>query len=218
MPKKLLIFLGILLGISILIVGVNGGLDNFSSSSTGTAPQNVNIASVRSREVDISWTSADKTPSTVLYGTTQALGSTASQPGISTSHLVTISNLKPNTAYYFFVRGDKSKFAQDGENGVIPFTFRTLAEVVNTPIVQAAADTSPKQLAINTTPPSAFGQLVNKEKRVLAESTTSGNAGIGTTGQNSSGATPAGGVTIPTILLTAAAALFVAFGFRLLKN
>lgn len=219
-PKNIALF-------GIVTVALGGLLLSFQSLLTkngdGVAPQNVLISDVKSSTVSVSWITADRAESKIYFGTTPALGSEVTSPGLSTAHLVNLTNLSPNTAYFFAIGQNEQKYGQDGKNGDVPYTFRTLASVENKPVAEAIKIEKKPAVAAaevtNPAPTSAFGNLIKPTtvtSRVLAEATAGGTPGIGTTG--TTGGTPNGATTLPTILLAVTAALFVTLGLKLLKN
>lgn len=190
--------------IFVAIIALAGGglffLKNGLGDKTSSLPQNVTVGNVKGSSVDISWITSGKTASRIMYGETPVLGKTAEVPGLGLAHLVTIDSLKPSTTYYFQVGSDK--------NSTKPFTFRTLAEVKDTP-----------QIAVI----SPFGKLLSNETstkpstepRVLAEATESG---IPTDPETTPTGTPETGSLEITLLTAFVLSLFVVLGFKLLKN
>ena len=218
--KNILIFLVVVVGATAVILGAKGLL---GEAATNNGPQNVLVSDAKSNEASISWITSSRLGGAIYYGTTPALGSEVVLPGISTAHLATLTNLLPNTTYYFAVGADSKKYLQDGQGGAVPYTFRTLSLVESKP---ASAKTESKEVAFalanssNREPPSAFKGLISTKDvpKVLAEATSGGNVGTGTTGTTGSGTTPNGATTLPTLIVAAIASLFVGFGFKLLKN
>jgi len=219
-PKVVMLMTALVLIVGGAYLGFKG---NIFQKKALNKPQNVAVSDVRGGEVTLTWLTADKAESYVYFGNTPALGMVKSVPGSSTSHLVTINDLKPSTTYYFQVGDTDERYSQDGEDGNIPYTFRTLAEVKKLDTLGESSET--KQIAVNE-PNSPFGKLIDEtknspklESKVLAESTQSGgnNGGNGNDG-SSGGTVPNGGNTIFTIVVTLIASLLLGFGFKLLKN
>lgn len=80
-----------------------------TSTSTGNGPlvfdipKHIRITNVTDSGFTVSWKSGDKGQGSVSYGTTTALGSTATDVVSRNIHYVTIGNLNPDTVYYFDV-------------------------------------------------------------------------------------------------------------------
>lgn len=233
--KSIVIVLLVTGGLTTLVLG----LKTLGGASATATPQNVLVSDVRGSDVSISWITPERAESKVYYGTTPALGTEITQPGISTAHLVDLSNLTPNTTYYFAIGDQNQKYTQDGPAGAVPYTFRTLAVVENAPAAESNAPSQQVALTVAgnaPAPASAFKDLIipNQNSKVLAEATGSGSSGTSGTGGNSgssgtsgnngssgnsgSSGTPNGATTWPTIILAAAASLLVGLGFKLLKD
>lgn len=80
-------------------------------ASLTSQPRNIEISNISESSFTISFTTPDKTTSYVKYGKTNSVDSiaydtrdaTSGSPGIYYSHFITVSNLSPQTYYYFAV-------------------------------------------------------------------------------------------------------------------
>jgi len=83
----------------------------------------------------IHWETNEVADSTVFYGTTPALGSSASVPGLVLDHSVLLSNLQPGTLYYYDVHSaDEAGNMAVADNGGNHFRFVTLNGFVVRPL------------------------------------------------------------------------------------
>jgi hypothetical protein len=83
----------------------------------------------------IHWSTNEVADSTVLYGNTPALGSSASVPGFILDHSVLLSNLQPGTLYYYDVHSaDEAGNLAVADNGGNHFRFVTLNGFVVRPL------------------------------------------------------------------------------------
>ena len=118
--------------------------DNISYFSTGvsdlpngqggtdiTPPTISNVAttSLTTNSITITWATDELSNSYIGYSTTSgSFGTEIGVPSMVTSHSVTLSNLQPNTAYYFQVKSyDPSGNLATDNNGGQGYTFTTLA-------------------------------------------------------------------------------------------
>lgn len=106
--KKIPTILGILgVLISVLVVAVTsqklGEITRiFSQADSPSLPSLVEIANITDTGATIFWTTDKETAGSVFYGKTPKLGDGASADGGKhLTHMVPITNLKPNTKYYF---------------------------------------------------------------------------------------------------------------------
>jgi hypothetical protein len=74
----------------------------------------------------ITWNTDEPSDSVVNYGTTTALGNTESDAAMVTSHSITLTNILPETTYYFEVQStDASENAATDNNNGSYYTFTT---------------------------------------------------------------------------------------------
>ncbi|MFA5927045.1 MAG: YCF48-related protein [Patescibacteria group bacterium] len=107
-----------------------------TATTPGTAPE----------EVTITWTTDKYASSQVLYGTTQSLGSTTTEDAtLNKTHVVDITNLEPDTTYYYQVR---SKDTYDNVTLSDVATFTTLDN--STPVISSVVANASINSAIIT--------------------------------------------------------------------
>src|SRR6266481_4558783 len=113
-----------------------------SANSTGNPPStlvitNVQTGSVTTASSQVIWTTNVPANSSVDYGTTTAYGtSTPMDPGMVTSHQVTLSGLAAGTTYYYQVNSADSKGNHYGRGGN---GFKTVGYGVSGTITPTAA-------------------------------------------------------------------------------
>lgn len=101
-------------------------------TTLGAAPviSNVSVVNITDTSALVTWTTDVPASSLVQFGTTVAYGTSASSPGLVTSHAVQLSGLTPTTAYHFFVTSvDASSNSVSGGDT----TFTTLSDVTPPP-------------------------------------------------------------------------------------
>jgi len=80
------------------------------------------LQNATSRSIQIIWKTLDPADTAIEYGTNSTLGLTLSDSTLATNHVATLTNLAPDTAYFYRVRS-----AANGQIAVSPVeTFRTL--------------------------------------------------------------------------------------------
>jgi hypothetical protein len=123
-------------GVVIGILAVRQVTTYFSHAQTGTGnPQNISSRSVTGDQAIISWTTADEVISLVLYGTNPAaLDQTQTELSSAKTHRITLSNLKPQTTYYYKVQVGQEIFDDSGN----PWSFQTLAGADSPPRLSEA--------------------------------------------------------------------------------
>ena len=108
--------------------------------TTGPVISNVAAGDIIDTSADITWDTDEASDSVVSYGTTTALGSTASVAGPVTSHLVGLSGLTAGTTYFYEVRStDGSGNATTDDNGGSYYTFTTTAPDTVGPVISNVA-------------------------------------------------------------------------------
>jgi phosphodiesterase/alkaline phosphatase D-like protein len=111
----------------------------FQPAADGAPPLVTQVTSsqVTLTQATIAWNTNELATSQVEYGLTAALGSsTPDDQRLQLSHAVLLSNLAPNTVYYYRVRSRDL----GGSLSISPqFTFRTLADVISPTITNVAA-------------------------------------------------------------------------------
>lgn len=86
--------------------GINDNYSPYFNLSIDITPpiiSSVSVSSVTSSQAKISWTTNEKSNSTVNYGKTRQLGNKKEDTSFVKNHEITINNLESNTVYYFKV-------------------------------------------------------------------------------------------------------------------
>ncbi len=102
-------------------------------SSTATARveidppaiSNVQVTSLTNAAATITWTTDKQSDSSVFYGTTPALGTTATEAMHVTTHRVTLTSLTTETLYYFDVTSTRGAHTTRDDNGGRHYRFKT---------------------------------------------------------------------------------------------
>lgn len=105
----------------------NGGF-YYSFTTEQTAPQIWSIAAtnITNNSATITWTTDQASTSTVFYGETQALGETVPKAESVYQHSVVLTDLSPNTLYYYAVRSTNTEGKTTTDtNGGAYYTFNT---------------------------------------------------------------------------------------------
>ena len=132
--KTIIIMVILLLVIVLGVLGANTVKTYLGSAAGSMELQNIAAKSNgEGRGAEITWTSDKESMGVVEYGTTPAsLLLRAVESEAVLSHRVALAPLKPNVSYYFRIRvGDEIY-----DNGGIPYSFRTAASQVVSPVPQ----------------------------------------------------------------------------------
>lgn len=121
-------------GSSNLATDNNGGeYYTFTTTQDTTAPtitfdSSANITNITNSSATISWTTNELATSIVDYGTTISYGNNETNTNLNTDHSFTISDLAPETIYYFKISStdDNDNTATD-DNSSAGYTFTTLS-------------------------------------------------------------------------------------------
>lgn len=93
-------------------------------------PQSVRIVNVTNNSFSVSWVTDKPTIGAINWGESQSLGSTQVESNNQTNvHLANISNLNPNTTYYFKILSSGQEF----DNSGIPWTLQTAITLTTIP-------------------------------------------------------------------------------------
>lgn len=112
-----------------------GRVDAYKAAGIGIVPDttppvisNVQVSNVKDTSATITWTTNEPSDSLVRYGTTVPPSSTASAPGLVTSHSIILAGLSSSTKYYFEVQStDGSGNTAFGNNSGAYYSFTTTA-------------------------------------------------------------------------------------------
>lgn len=90
-------------------------------------PENIQITNISDTTATISYTTADLTTGTILYGNSVSLVNVSfdnrdqTLPSAHREHYISLTNLKPETTYYFTINSGDTKYKNNNE----PFSFKT---------------------------------------------------------------------------------------------
>ncbi|MFH1632459.1 MAG: metallophosphoesterase family protein [Chloroflexota bacterium] len=77
-----------------------------TSASDGVLTRGPYLQSVTSDSIIVAWETEHSSRGEVVYGETEAYGSSVTDPAVSTSHAITLTNLSPYTIYHYRVEED----------------------------------------------------------------------------------------------------------------
>lgn len=128
MNKKIILAM---VGILVLVLGIGAsvlGLRYFRRPRAGASPENepqqVRLAEVAPQSATIAWVTANPAYGFISYGETMSLGRTSQEAEKTTGHSVTLTNLTPQTSYYYKIGVGEELFDDAG----IPYSFTTPSE------------------------------------------------------------------------------------------
>lgn len=123
-----------IVGLLVLVVGVALGVFLIQQqqifrlgASAELTPKNVQITNVADNMFTVSWTTDTETVGFLNWGESNSLGKTANAdiPTESHAHSVTVSELLPNTQYFFSINSN----AQEFKDGGSPWTVTTTSDL-----------------------------------------------------------------------------------------
>jgi len=112
----------------------NGNYYTFTTEQDTTPPviTNVQSSGITHNSATITWDTDEQSNSRVNYGTTIALGDTKSNSAMVTSHSIILTNLLPETTYFYEVQStDSEGNTETDDNGEAFYTFITDCEPSN---------------------------------------------------------------------------------------
>lgn len=133
-----------MLGMVLLILGLGSTtfvLQNRTSfegqASEDKRPQNIRITNLTDSSVTISYQTSKPLLGSISYGATESFGSRvlderdyeSGSPQQFLLHYLSLSNLQPDTTYYFSILSGESIFLDNNK----PFTFRTAPKLTDAP-------------------------------------------------------------------------------------
>lgn len=152
-----------LLPILILGVGIIAGLyllsqqtHLFSKASASPEPQNLKVTNLSNNSFTVIWTTTQRVPGFVTYGTSGLLRMTAqddrdnSRPNNYFTHHVTLKNLDPETTIFYNINSGGKAFDLKGK----PYTQKTAPVITQTPPL----------------PKSIIGKVLNSDNKPAGES------------------------------------------------
>ncbi len=117
-------------------LAVSGDFTFTTATPPPPAISNVAAGSITGSGATITWTTSTASDTTVQYGTTTTYGSSASTPGLVTSHTQALSGLAASTQYHYRVLS-KDAYGQVSTSG--DFTFTTASTPPSPPAFRSAA-------------------------------------------------------------------------------
>ncbi len=158
-PTVLAVFV-IGIGIAFLSYLVNTGAIFIGRASPGYKPENIRISNITDTSFTISYITVDPVLGSVAFGTNNTLGNVAlddrdQQSGIPAQHqlhYITVSNLKPNTRYFYTLTSATANFQNENK----PFEVTIAPEITTSPSTQTPLvgkilktdGTSPKEAVV----------------------------------------------------------------------
>ncbi len=118
-----------IIGLLLLIAGTVAGLLAVQTvqrvtgeAASGTVPDDIRVSNISDQGFTVSWITEKDTTGFISYGTTQRLGQTVfddrssgNAQFISSTHFISLKNLKPDTPYYFKIGSGRTLFDNQGE-------------------------------------------------------------------------------------------------------
>lgn len=142
--KSIALFAGLALSLGILVIGVLS-LRSYFTKATGSAePANIRASNITGNSAQVSWDTQSNTQGLIKYSTDPTVFQStnnsnllfATETKAGTSHEVTLSQLKPDTTYYYEIAIAEKVYGQNGlitDNNHLPFTFTSAALSQTTP-------------------------------------------------------------------------------------
>lgn len=88
------------------------------AASVEQQPQDVRITNITDTNFTVSWVTEKPTLGAIIYGSSSSLGETSQEINTtSTTHHITLSNLKPKTKHYFKILSDGIQYGKEGAQG-----------------------------------------------------------------------------------------------------
>jgi plastocyanin len=124
----IVLLLGVVAGV--VVVSQQANLSLFTKAGPTATPRQVRISNISETGFTVSWVSDTSVSGFVKYGLDAAKldktfgddrDRTSGKTGLFTTHFVTISGLKPNTAYYFSLGSGSTNYTDSGK----PYTVKT---------------------------------------------------------------------------------------------
>lgn len=124
---------------------VQKGIISVGKAVSSSTPENITITNIKDASFTVSFSTNDKTQTTINYGEGEKLGLVAlddrdkeeKNQNIYYSHHITVSNLKPNTKYYFSILSGGNTYMDNAKNNSL-FTTTTGLSIATTPSNQAS--------------------------------------------------------------------------------
>ncbi len=134
--KSVIFFIGLVISLAVLVIGVFSLRSIFSKASVNTTPSNMRTGNITANSASVLWDTQDNSQGIVRYSNdrgafTSGAGASllfAAESAAQTSHEVKLSSLKTNTSYYYEISIKDVLFDQNGKvenNQHLPFSFTT---------------------------------------------------------------------------------------------
>lgn len=127
--KKIFLIIGVVLLIIAIPIGVLllGKKTTFKlGAQVPVVPENVTIYEITSNSAVVSWTTKKETQGAITYGINpNSLSLMKTETSPTTQHRLTLTNLLPETTYYFAIKIGENLYDNNGT----PFAFTTTPQV-----------------------------------------------------------------------------------------
>jgi len=131
--KKIIIAIIVFAGLVGVTIAAAWGLRTFRKPGAGASsenkPRNVRLSEITPQRATITWVTEKPAYGFISYGETMSLGRTSQEAQKTTTHSITIANLKPGTTYYYKIGVGEAIFDDAG----IPYSFTTPAQSEHQP-------------------------------------------------------------------------------------
>lgn len=157
--KSIALFAGLALSLGILVIGVLSLRSYFTKASGSDEPTNVRTSNITGNSAQVLWETQSETQGLVRYSTDPTAFQTENNSNLlfgaetasGTSHQALLSQLKPDTTYYYEIAIGEKLYGQNGlvtDNSHLPFTFTSAA----------LSQTSAQQSGSSSLDPAVFKQ------------------------------------------------------------
>lgn len=151
--KSVALFAGLAISLGILVVGVLSLRSYFTQASGSDEPTNIRTSNITGNSAQVVWDTEAETQGIVKYATDPTAFNTegnsnllfAAETTSGTSHQATLSQLKPDTTYYYEITIGEKTYGQNGlvtDDNHLPYTF-TSATVSETTTTQPGTNLDP---------------------------------------------------------------------------
>lgn len=132
--KSIALFAGLALSLGILVIGVLSLRSYFTKATGSDEPENIRTSNITGNSAQVLWDTKSETQGLARYSTDPTAFQTANNNNLlfaaetkaGTSHQALLSQLKPDTTYYYEIAIGEKIYGQNGlvtDNNHLPFTF-----------------------------------------------------------------------------------------------
>ncbi len=132
--KSIALFAGLALSLGILVIGVLSLRSYFTKASGSSEPTNIRTSNITGSSAQILWDTVSETQGLIRYSTDPTTFNSennsnllfAAETKSGTTHEATLSQLKPDTTYYYEIVIGEKVYGQNGlitDNSHLPYTF-----------------------------------------------------------------------------------------------